>query len=352
MTEAISQPNDDISLFSLGTMMLRNRRRIGRWMLFGGVFAALSVYSRVAQYKASASFAPQGYDAGRSNAAGLAGQFGVTIGGGNQSLSPDFYEELLQSRALLLPVSRDTFAVAEKGGGRYSFMNLFGIESPTQAGREERAVRALKGMVAPKVQKATGIVTVTAATPWPDVSVAIVTALVEEINKYNRSTRQGQAAAERKFVEGRLALASVDLRQAEDQMERFLRTNRDLSGSPELSMARERIQRNLTLRQQIFTSLTQSYEDVRIREVRDIPVIAVVDSASVPSAPEPRGRLKIVVMGLFLGGLFGATLTLISGMMARRRNEDPEADQFVRALKDSMQPILSVRQKLRARIGR
>ena len=87
------------------------------------------------------------------------------------------------------------------------------------------------------------------------------------------------------------------------------------------------------VRQQVFTSLTQAYEEVRIREVRDTPVISVVEQPHFPTRPEPRGRVKSVVIGLLTGGFAGVFMALVSGIVGRRRERgDPEVDEFFEAL--------------------
>jgi uncharacterized protein involved in exopolysaccharide biosynthesis len=111
MTEPDWQGGGELSLLAVGTILLRNRWRVVRWMLFGAVVAALAMLTKPALYVASASFIPQGADPGRSGLANLAGQFGVVLPASNQSLSPDFYASLLRSRELLLPIVSDTFAV-------------------------------------------------------------------------------------------------------------------------------------------------------------------------------------------------------------------------------------------------
>ena len=79
MTEAESPHGDEVSLFELGTTVLRNRWRIARWAFIGASVAALSVFSKPALYRASASFVPQGGNDSRSELASLAGQFGVSL---------------------------------------------------------------------------------------------------------------------------------------------------------------------------------------------------------------------------------------------------------------------------------
>ena len=323
-------------------------------MVVGGLLAGLFALFRPALYVASASFVPQGAaDPSRSGLASLAGQLGVTIQQSNQSLSPEVYAKLLKSRVLLVAIARDTFAVQELGGRRVPLLDVFEVGEGTAAQREERGVKLLNKMVAAAVAKPTGVVEFTVSTKWRSVSLAIANELINGVNAYNERTRQDQAAAERKFVEGRLAIAGSDLRSAEDRMERFLQTNRNLGGSPELIMQRSRIERDVSLRQQVFTSLTQSYEEARIREVRDTPVITVLEPASVPTEPASRGRLVRVLVGLILGGIFGAFLAFTSDMVSRQRKDgDAEASAFADTLAEVKGEVLHPIARFRKRSPR
>lgn len=200
--------------------------------------------------------------------------------------------------------------------------------------------------------KTTGVVAFSVATKWRSVSLEIATALINGVKDYNQRTRQEQAAAERKFVEGRLALAASELRAAEERLGSFLLTNRDI-GSPEIVMQRDRFQRDVILRQQVYTSLTQSYEEARIREVRDTPVITMFESPWVPVKPESRGRLKGLALGTVLGGFVGALLAFMSDRTASRRKAgDVEAEEFVGTLSEVKGEMLGPLRRLRARMRR
>lgn len=348
MTGVEWQARSDLSLFAMGTTLLRSRWRIVRWMVIGAVIAFLSVASKPILYVASASFVTQGSDLGRSGLASLAGQFGVSLSSGSQGLSPDFYSELVKSRVLLLPLTLDTLEVAELGGKRVQFADLFELPPGPAIRRQEQGVGLLRSMVTVRVDKTTGVIGISVATPWRSVSLALSTAIVNGVNDFNERLRQGQAAAERKFVEGRLAVASADLSEAERRLEHFLRTNRDLGSSAQLIIERERIQRELTLRQEVFTSLMQSYEDARIREVRDTPVISIFEPPSAPTQPEGRGRLKRVMLGLLLGALVAVLLIFTSDAMTRQRNSGGgEATEFLATLdaikRDLLRPVRLIR---------
>jgi uncharacterized protein involved in exopolysaccharide biosynthesis len=328
--------DEEISLLAIGTTLVRSRWRILRWMLIGAIAAALVIVPRPRTYVASASFTSEGNEANRSSLAALAGQMGIAVPSGGQSLSPDFYVSLLRSRVVLLAIVRDTIAVQEMGGKRVPVLDLLEVPSGSTQRREELGVTRLQRLLAVSVAKATGIIEFSIATKWRSVSLALVSSLLNGVNAYNERTRQGQATAERKFIEGRLALATSELRDAENRLAGFLNTNRNFSSSPDLVIGRERLQRDLTLRQQVFTTLTQAYEEARIREVRDTPVITVFEPPSAPTIPKPRGLLIGIVLGLFAGGLIGVLLSLTTGLVSRRRESgSTEAEEFANALKEA-----------------
>lgn len=353
MTDAERQHEDDISVFALGTTLIRERWRIVRWMFYGGVLLALTGLLTPSHYKASASFVPQGTESSGSELASLAGQFGVSLPSGSQSLSPDFYKDLLTSDVLLRSVTRDTFTVEELGGRRYSFLELFEVEGQSALQREEQGIRLLRGLVDASVVVTTGVVELSAETRWPGVSLGITEALVDAVNDFNRRMRQEQAAAERRFVEDRLAVVGAELRDAEERLQEFLKANRQYTNSPELAFQADRLEREIALRQQVFTSLTQTYEEVRVREVRDTPVITMIEVPVLPTLAEPRRTLLRGLLGLVVGGGIGVIGAFVSGMMARGRHDgDADVEEFRAALSDMRGELAGRLRGLRKRIGR
>ena len=334
MTEERSQDEAETSLFVLGTSLLRKRRWIMGCAFLGAMVSALAVFNRPLLYRSTTTFVSQATDLRSEGLVSLAGQFGLTMAqGGQPTQSPQFYLALLRSRTLLLPIVRDTIVVDEMGGEPVPFLELFGLTEGSVSTLEDSGVQVLNEKLTTSLLTNTGILELSVVPPWPRVSLVITTALLDGVNEFNQLTRQTQAASEREFVEARLKLAGTELREAEDALERFLEANRQFSNSAELTFRRGRLDRELMVRQQVFTSLTQAYEEVRIREVRDTPVISVVEQPHFPTRPEPRGRIKSVVIGLLTGGFAGVFMALVSGIVGRRRERgDPEVDEFFEAL--------------------
>ena len=146
-----------------------------------------------------------------------------------------------------------------------------------------------------------------APTPWPSLSRDVAAKLVDLVQSFNRERRAGQAHSEREFVAGRLVDAERELREAENALRDFQSRNRNFRSSPFLILDADRLQRELSRRQAVYNGLSQSFEQARIEEVRNTPLIAIIEAPEVPARPRPRGALLLAVL---------AFLTVVSVMGA------------------------------------
>ena len=144
--------------------------------------------------------------------------------------------------------------------------------------------------------------------PQPALALQINQRLLELLNEFNLRSRQSQAGEERRFTERRLAEVRQELRAAEDRLQQFMQRNRDLRNSPELTFQSDRLEREVMMRQQVYTTLAEAYEQAKIEEVRDTPVITVVQQAELPVRPDRRGLIAKSLLGLLAGLLIGAAL--------------------------------------------
>lgn len=341
-------PEDEVSLLVLGSVLLRWRRTIVAMGLLGGIIGLTLGLTSPRMYKSEATFIPEteGSISGFSSAAS---QFGIMIPRSGGGWRAPMYVELARSRAVLEPIAFDTLTVAEKGGQRVSVMNLLGIDEPSPAARTNKAVRALMNIVEAKEQKALGAVKVTVTTEWPSVSLAIAELLVQGVNDFNVTTRKSQVAAERQFVEARSFEAERSLRETEDRLQAFLQRNRAIDGSPELAFQRDRLQREVEMRQQVHKSLMQSREEARIREVRDTPVITLLDAPRMPVEGEARGSVQKGLMGGVLGGILAVLIAYLAHTIAgARRTPTEEAKEFFQLVEEATPRFLRRARRPRA----
>ena len=135
----------------------------------------------------------------------------------------------------------------------------------------------------------TGVVELEVTAGNPGLAQEINQRLIDLVNEFNLRTRQSQAANERAFTERRLEEVRQELRATEDGLQSFLQRNRDYTNSPALTFQVERLQREVSMRQEVFTTLAQEFQQAKIEEVRDTPVITVVEAPSLRSVPIPGG---------------------------------------------------------------
>lgn len=333
LASAADHEGDEISLLSLASTLLQRRRLILVLGFIGATWGLASGLTSTRVYRSSATFIPQGAEGGASAGLALAAQFGIRVPSGSGSWGPAVYVALLGSHALLEPIALDTVSVAEQGGRRVAIMDLLDIDAKAPAQRKKMAVRALQTIVSAGEIKNVGAVKVSATTPWPSVSLALANRLVRAVNVFNAEARKSQASAERQFVEVQARDAEHVLRAAEDRLQEFLQRNRSLGSVPQLAFERDRLQREVSLRQQVYTSLLQSREEARIREVRDIPVITIIEPPALALIGEPRGTIQKTTIGGVGGVLLAITIAFLSNALSvARRTPNETTQEFFRQI--------------------
>jgi uncharacterized protein involved in exopolysaccharide biosynthesis len=328
---ATRPPDDEISLWEVLAVLLRRRGTIVLAVVLSVAGALAFTLLQADTYTTQASFQPRGSEASASQLLALAGQFGVNVPGvGGDELSPAFYQELLESREILHRVADRSYMV--EGMGSVALTDLLEIEEDTEPLRVEEAIEQLRDdLVAIQIGRESGILTIEAQTEWPDLSVAIAERLLAEIQVFNLETRRSQAAAERVFIEARVDSARIALTTAEDSMQVFLQANRRYEDSPELTFQAERLQREIARQQQVYTGLVQSFEEARIAEVRDTPVLTVLQTPFLPAGPDDRSLLLAIALGIVLGGMAGVVLAFLIEAVRRPAPGDPAREDFHRA---------------------
>ena len=325
MTDLGANPNgtqDDTEAPSETVGIRLVRRRGGLIVGFGliGFVAGIAVTLLTPrEYVSRAMFIPQSQETGSTGLEIAASQFGVRLPTTGGAFGSAVYVELLYSRMLLEPIALDTLAVQEEGRRRVAMMDLLEVRPLPPPERTEATVRLLRRKVLATEDKKLNAVRLEVTTRWPSVSLAVAERLVRGVNRFNLETRKTQASEERKFVEGRAIDVERALREAEDHLQSFMQRNRSIAGSPELTFAQDRLQRDVALWQSVLTSLLQKREEARIREVRDVPVVTVIESPRLPVSGESRRFAMMGVLGAFVATAFGFLVAFLLEGLAEAR---------------------------------
>lgn len=302
-------PREETSLLGFVNVLLRHRQLIALCSLAGGAILGLTALQSKRMFLSNTSFTVRG---SRAQLSGIAARLGLTGGVSPEGQTPQFYGDLVRSRAILGPVSRKTYTISTLNGPvRSSLASVFGINEKNPAVAASRALDVLMSRVAISEIGRTGIIRPNARAERPEIAQQILQNLLTELDAYNLAQRRKRAAAERDFVERRLAEAGAALALAERQLSNFLQTNREYDASPLLAMENDRLRRVVRMRQQIYTGMAQSLEQARIEEVRDLPTISVIDPPEAALSPEQPLAIRRSLVGLIAGLMVGIVLAFL-----------------------------------------
>ncbi|WP_180174338.1 polysaccharide biosynthesis tyrosine autokinase [Acinetobacter sp. YH01022] len=101
--------------------------------------------------------------------------------------------------------------------------------------------------------------------------------------------------------------------------------NGTLKQLPDLQRRYLQLYREVEVKQQLYTALLNSYQQLRIAKAGEIGNVRVVDTAVLPIEPIKPKKLQILILAIFLGGFLGTLLALLRNMM---RSGIKDADQI------------------------
>lgn len=312
-----------ISARLIGIALLRRARRILLFAAAAGIVALIVLLLIPRTHTSSASFTPQARRTPSGNLSGIAAQFGLVMPTGDAAQSPQFYADLLQSAEILGPLVETRFQAAPRSRpDSATLVELLEVSGDTPALKREAAIKQVQKNLLVTLNPKTGLVRVQMRASSPTLARDVVERLLNLLDAFNQEHRQSQATAERRFTERRLSAVRAEARLAEDSLQVFLQQNRTYENSPSLRFMYDRLSRAVTLHQQVLSTLSQAFEQARLEEVRDTPVLTIVERPSVPARPDSRGVPIKVVAAMMLVVVLGALFAIVSELSHRGFLED------------------------------
>jgi tyrosine-protein kinase Etk/Wzc len=302
-----------LTLARVALTVLRGRRIIlGAAIIFAAAGGALAIITPKTYSSTFSFLAQSGEGSGLGSVVGLAAQFGVSVpdaeGGGG---SPQLFLDLLRARQVLTSIALDSFS-PNPSATPQPLSTLLGVKNKDSVVVLNRTVERLQDdvIVSATLNRETGLVSVRlrAHTPW--LAFVLSERLLLELNRFQVATRRSRAKQEKDFLDSRLRIAQRELRNAEDSLQRFVGRNQIVGGTSYLSLQRERLQRQVDLKQTLFVGIAQQAEEAKLREVRDTPVISIIDPPLLPAESDSRGPVVLLLLGGLLGLLVGTAVVI------------------------------------------
>jgi uncharacterized protein involved in exopolysaccharide biosynthesis len=258
-------------------------------------------------YLSSASILPEVDNIKYGALADLASLAGVDVGG--QTLMLKLYPDIMTSEVILREVIEKKYS-SQYYNKPVNLYEYFEIDEETPRRTFEVTLKNIRNKLKVNLNIKNGLITYSIETKDPIVTADILNTITEQLNQFLLTKKNTNASEQRKFIEKRLADVKKDLEKAENMVKEFKEKNRRVSDSPQLILEQERLVREVNLQTVLFTTLKQQYELAKIDEVKNIPVINVLDEAK-PAAKKNSPRRSIYAIGGMIIGLIASIAYVI-----------------------------------------
>lgn len=116
---------------------------------------------------------------------------------------------------------------------------------------------------------------------YPDLAEQISNNIFLSVANFSSELSNTKATEKRVFVEQRLSSIATDLEIAENKLLKFLNENKSYNSSPTLILEKNRLDRSIMLYNQMYISLSDQLELIKIDEQDNTSSISVLDKSTV-----------------------------------------------------------------------
>jgi len=157
-----------------------------------------------------------------------------------------------------------------------------------------------------------GLISVEILMEEPMIAAEMANTMYPSIVDFTIEIHNKQARLNREFIEERQVEMKEQLTGSEEALKVFRERNRSILESPQLQLELERLMRDVEIRTQVYITLQQQYELVRIDEVKKTPSVVILDEAKPAIRKDQPKRKLIIIIAMLLGGIFAVGFSMIS----------------------------------------
>lgn len=250
----------------------------------------------------------------QSRLGGLASQFGFSLpslDGKVNYLSAETLPEILSSRTLAKSILFTDFNSREFDKPT-SLLNIITDQKDISIADSNKIIaKAIEhiseDVLEIKQIKQTPMFTLQVNSPEPQLSADISAVVINELEQLQSDFTKYELLNEKEFISERLDEIQNELNRAETKLKTFREQNLQISLSPTLLLHQERLQREIEIQTQIYISLKQQFEQVKIEEAQNRSFLKIIDPPNIPIYhSKPKRKLIVIftgLMGLMIGGI-------------------------------------------------
>jgi tyrosine-protein kinase Etk/Wzc len=147
----------------------------------------------------------------------------------------------------------------------------------------------------------TGLITVSVLMEKPKLASDIANFISVFVANWVNDTQKDAIRRNLEFINERSAVLGAELQEAENELKKFRETNRNIANSPDLQLELQRLQRQVTIKQEVYLTMVKQREINQIEENKSADVIRILDKAIEANRPAKPNTKFILSVTLLIG---------------------------------------------------
>ena len=323
--------NTEIDISKIIKTLQKGKKNILYTMVLAFLFSVIYLFMATSYYSSYVSITPMGEgvnsNARRSGLQNIMSDFGINAGDFLNE-KPSFYiPDIVNSRILKKAIINNHWKTMQYDS--IDLISYWGIDDSTKFGLGKiikkiigkNSVSDLKSaymdIAIDKLSQQifveegeSGLIVISVLMEEPQLASDLANYIANYIKTYVRDITLSHSSKHRKFIEERVEYSKKDLAQSEEELKEFSERNPLAVDTPELQLQRGRLMRNMEVNQQVYVVLRQQYEMARINELKEIPVINVLDYGE-PSSDKAKPQEVLFIMLCIISAFFISSTFLI-----------------------------------------
>ena len=176
---------------------------------------------------------------------------------------------------------------------------IFGDKGASSAHLQNMAIDQLSSRIS-IYEHESGMITVSILMEDELIAANIVNFVSDWIQDYISNEMSFKAKKNRVFIEEQLNSAKKDLFLSEEALSEFLKQNSLVDDNPEVMLEKGRLIRNVEVNQEVYITLRKQFELNKIEELKEKPIINILDIGDIPTDKSKPLRVLIVISWTFI----------------------------------------------------
>jgi len=346
MIRGVDEPGESVTrtqeitttVFDFASLLVRRRRLIGLCLAATLVPSLIILALLPNQYCSTTTILPASPSGQLSSLSAIVGLARPQL---QDESSSELYPEVLRSRQIADAVLRQSYSFTDDSAQRSTTLAEYFDED-----NSDKRYDKLANITSVSTSKTTGTISVSVETEYPELSQAILTRYLAELEHYNLVSRRSKAKEVEQYLARELAVRRQELLASQDSLKAFQESNLNWNetSNPYLLHEVATLQREVAIKEQAYAYLSQEYEASKLKVQMDTPIVRVLDKPNLPEVKSSPFRLQILtVIGLLTLLLTTLLIAVFENLKLRAKASERQSYDSFRQHIATVFPTLSRR---------